>query len=340
MGTQLNKSIVVQRLAADLKLKPSSDPVASILSKCHSVVKDALRDHSACTTPGELLTFLANKLGTRFVEIHSDQDLRNLIAEYVERGELMFATLETEFKGTVTDAITIRLLRAPAWELPFVSVVDCRGYKRFKSYHSKWHELGHLLIQTDQGRLAYRRTHDPGIPKSAEESLVDVIAGEFSFYPPMIRPQLIGEISFQKVEAIRGELCPEASHYSAFANIAKLWHQPCVWLEAKMGLKKQDRDNGQGRLSFYKAPAPQLRAVHTNSNEAAKEIGLVVIPNFRVPESSVIARVHHAKLTAGEAHENLSAWESSSGTSLADINVRVQARRVGETVHAFITPLP
>src|SRR6516162_4425875 len=45
------------------------------------------------------------------------------------------------------------------------------------------------LILTDQTGFAFRRTHDPALPKSAEVSLVDTIAGEFSFYFRMITYQ-------------------------------------------------------------------------------------------------------------------------------------------------------
>jgi hypothetical protein len=71
------------------------------------------------------------------------------------------------------------------------------------------------------------------VPKSAEESLVDVVAGELSFYAPMIKPHTKGQISFGRIEEIRSALCPEASSYSSIMNLAKLWPTPAIWLEAK-----------------------------------------------------------------------------------------------------------
>src|ERR1035441_6851450 len=93
-------------------------------------------------------------------------------------------------------------------ELPFVSVIDCRGEKRFRSYYTKWHELGHLLILTDQMRLTFRRTHFGLEDKDPEEALVDVIAGAFGFLPDIVRPLAKGQPSFDGIEDIRIHLCP------------------------------------------------------------------------------------------------------------------------------------
>ena len=142
-----------------------------------------------------------------------------LQSHYVNRGELLFATLDKELQRSEDYGITIKLKNSAIWELPYVSIVDCRGQKRQRRYHTKWHEIAHLLILTDQTRLEFRRSHDSSQPKSAEESLVDSIAGEMSFYPDLITPHLDGPISFERIEQIREALCPEASMYSAALNL-------------------------------------------------------------------------------------------------------------------------
>jgi hypothetical protein len=100
--------------------------------------------------------------------------------------------------------------------------------------------------------LAFRRTHDPTVPKSAEESLVDTIASEFSFYPQLLKPLV------------------------------------------------------------------------------------TVIPNFRVPNESVIHKVFYDQLPYAEAEENLALWVSSGGKRLPNRRVRVKAKRINDAIHALI----
>jgi hypothetical protein len=339
MCAKLNNNLVIHRLAGDLGIRSSATPVQAVLSYCHRTVKQFLADYSDCSTPTLLLQFLANKLGTRLCEIHNDEDLRTLQREYVSRGEHGFAILTQELADSDTYGITLKLQKRQLWEPLYVSIVDCRGTKKQRGYHTKWHELGHLLILTDQTRLAFRRTHDRSQPKSAEESLVDVVAGEFSFYPPMVKPHARGDISFERIEEIRLELCPEASMYSSVLNLTKLWPSPCIWLEAKLARKKSEQDDSQGSFAFQKRNLPVLRAVHTAANPAAKESGIMMIPYFRVPTQSVISRVFANELIRGDAREDLSMWTSSDGKRLPKCAVRVQVKRIGESAHALICPL-
>lgn len=338
MCAKLNSSIVVHRLASDLGLRASADPVRAVLSYCHRAVKEFLNDYPDCPSPTALLNFLANKLSTHIVEIRSEGDLRRTTKEYTDRGERAFAALDRELEDDQSYGITVKLQSRQPWEPAYVSVIDCRGRKQQRSYHTKWHELGHLLILTDQARLAFRRTHDPIQPKSAEESIVDTIAGEFSFYPRMVKPLARGEISFEKIEDIRAQACPEASLYSSVLNIAKLWPTPCVWVEAKLAHKKTENSSQQS-FGFQEVPRQRLRAVHTSPNDAARQLELVVIPNFRVPNESVIHRVFYDDLPYAEAEENLALWRSSDGKCLANRQVRVKAKRLSGSIHALILPV-
>jgi hypothetical protein len=338
MCPKLNSSIIVHRLVSDLGLRASADPVRAVLLHCHKLVKEFLSDYPDCPNPAKLLEFLANKLGTRIVEIHSEVDLRRVAKEYTDRGERAFATLGQELADAQSYGITIKLQIHHPWEPGYVSVVDCRGIKQQRSYHTKWHELGHLLILTDQTRLAFRRTHDSTQPKSAEESVVDAVAGEFSFYPRMVKPLARGEISFEKIEEIRVEACPEASIYSSVLNIAKLWPTPCVWIEARLAHKKAEISHQQS-FRFREAPSQKLRAVHVTPNDAARQLDVVVIPNFRVPPESVIHRVFYDDLPYAEAEENLALWSSSNGKRLANRQVRVKTKRLSGSIHALILPI-
>lgn len=338
MVAKLNESFIVYKLAQDLGLTASDDPVRAVIRYCHSRIRAFLEDFPECPSPGKLLEWVANKLGTQFREIRDDKELQELKQEYVSRGEFAFADIDREFQSG-TEGITLRLQHRHPWEPQYVSVIDCRGRRHQRRYHTKWHELGHLLILTDQARLAFRRSHETSQPKSAEESLVDAIAGEMSFYPPMVLPLLSGEISFEKIDNIRAAICGEASQYSAILNIAKLWPTPCIWVEAALRYKKSENRLGQARFAFSTAPAPVLRAAHVLVNESAKECGLMLIPNSRVPRTSIIYRVFHESLGRGEAVENLNQWSSSDGTTLQDQLVLVKAKEVGDAVHGLIIPV-
>lgn len=339
MGANLNSNVAIHRLSADLGLRSTPSPAQVILAYCHQKVKRFLAEHGRCSCLNELLELLADRLSTRIIEINSDEELHKIQRDYVNRGENIFATLDLEFGEKDCYGITFKLQNAQPWERQYVSLIDCRGRKRQRRYHTKWHEVGHLLILTDQTRLEFRRTHDSHHPKSAEESLVDVIAGEFSFYRSMFVPQLKGEISFQKIEWTRTAYCPEASIYSAILNLSKIWPTPCIWIEAQLRRKKGQENNNPHSLGFDPAEPKLLRAVYANANDAARAVGLGIIPNFRVPKKSVIYRVFEEGLPCSEAHEDLAWWESSDGMRLRECRVRVQAKRIGDGVHALIVPL-
>jgi hypothetical protein len=325
MASNLNTHIIVQRLAKDLGLNPSAAPVETILEFCRRKVRKLIEDFDGCMTPEEILPWLAARLSTRLVEINADKDLTQIITEYCKKKEYAFATLEQELQGS-TEGITLRLSYRDLWEPAFVSIIDCRGRRRLRRYHTKWHELAHLLVMTDQLRMTFRRTHEPGQEKSAEEKLVDAIAGDLSFFPEFVKPFIAGEISFEKIEAIRSRVCPDSSQTSSAINISKIWPSPCVWLEARPQTKKSEPKNS----------IPALRAVKVSENGAARQQGLRMIANFRVPPNSIIFGAFF-KGAGGEAIENLAWWQASCGTRLSDCLVRVQVKNMGDCVQALVT---
>jgi len=329
MAPALNDHIVVQRLARDLGLRSSAEPVGRILEYCRRRVRKLIEDFDGSNTPAEILPWLAAKLSTRFVEINDDVDLNRIVVEYGKKKEYAFATLQQEFNGC-TEGITLRLTRRQFWEPEFVSLIDCRGRRKLRRYHTKWHELVHLLIMTDQTRMEFRRTHEVGQEKSAEEKLVDVIAGELSFFPEFVEPYIQGEITFAKVEQIRSLVCPDASLTSSAINISKIWNSPCIWIEARLQTKKGAE---VGAL-------PALRAVKVAENTVARERGMRMIANFRVPQDSIVFRAFCGETLDSVAFENLSWWKASSGTRLRNCPVKVQVKRFGDSIQALITPAP
>ena len=335
----LRSTARIRSLAIELGVGAYSDPMRAILYHCEKQVKAVLEEFPHCTTPGKLLDALANKLGTRFEIVRTDAELHQLQKRYVEKGEKGFVRLEEELSRPDVYGITIRLKQREMWEPDFVSVIDCRGDKAHKENYTKWHEIGHLLILTGDGRTTFRRTHSETALQDPEEALVEVIAGKFAFWSVMIQPHVTGPASFEMIEAIRQKVCPEASRQSALIGIVKAWPEPLLLLRAELALRKSEqRALRQGTFEFKDAPQPALRAVHVTPSETAKERGFTIHQNMRVPERSVIYRLFETGAGSDEAEEKLSSWESSDGTKLPPIRVRVSARFSWDGVDALISP--
>jgi hypothetical protein len=336
--TALKRNYKIHALASDLGIKPSGDPIREIVRFCEKRVRRFMRDFPDCSTLAQLLDIAASKLGTRFEEIHSNDQLAEVRTRHARQGEKALASLHEELSAEVFGVTFKRVSRKP-WELPYVSVIDCRGDKKFRSYYTKWHELGHLLILTDQMRLAFRRTHFGLDDKDPEEALVDVIAGQFGFMSDLVSPLAKGRPSFDQIESIRMKLCPEASQQSSLIGIAKAWPTQCILLQAQLALKRGERrDLAQGSLGFQEGPKEVLRAVQVTPNDAARSTNFVIFPNMRVPDGSIINKVFSGLSSDGQAAEDLSWWESSDGSRLPDAKVLVQARGVRDGVRALITP--
>jgi hypothetical protein len=105
-----------------------------------------------------------------------------------------------------------------------------------------------------------------------------------------------------------------------------------------MGLKKAEEANlAQQNLFSGAEPQTRLRAGKVTFSNSARETGLTIHKNMRVPEQSVISRVFHEDTPYEEAYENLSWWESK-GRHQPDCPVLVKARRSWNTVEALIIP--
>ena len=337
MAYKLKDSSVIWKLAKDLGIKSITDPVNDILKFCDKKVKVFLRDFPECNNLLEFLAVVAAKVKTKIIEVHSDQELDALQNEYMNRGEAIFATLTKELEGQVF-GITIKLRKHEPWENEFVSIIDCRGEKAARSYFTKWHEIAHLIVLTDQQRLQFHRTQHKSPESDPEEAIIDIIAGKFGFYEAFISEHTTDDISFDSIEELRSGLCPESSYQAALIGFIKAWHRPCLLLYCKPALKKGEQSLlAQGSFDFVSPPTLHLRAVKITSSIPAITAGFRIHQNMRVPESSVIYSVFSGNSDYAEAEENLSSWETSSGSCLPDCSVTVKAKRHYGDVYAIIS---
>lgn len=338
MPPKLATNPVVWRLATDLGLKPTGDPLKVIVNFTRQRIR-TLREEFSCSTLTSLLAAAAAKVDTLFVEIHTDEDLQTVKKKYIREGEFAFANLESQLTPDVY-AITFKRGAMQPLERRFISVIDCRGEKGARCYFSKWHEIAHLLTLTSQQRLKFCRSHVPAEIKDPEEAVMDVIAGELGFFDDIVRSHLKSPPSFATIAELRKCLCPEASTQASLIGFIRAWRNPCLFVEAGWALRKRDAElKSQGSFAFHVPAAPALRAVHVTPNDAARRSSLFIPWNMRVPEQSVIARVLTDNIPELEASENLSWWTTIDGARLPALPVNVLARRAGRRVHVLITPI-
>lgn len=338
MAARLNQSTKIWKLAKDLGIRKVNDPVSDILNFCEKKIRKLLKDATDCHSLSDFLCWVAGKLGTTFEEIHSDSDLAEIKTKYLKQGEKIFVTLDQEFSDEVL-GITYRRSNREFWEPQFVSIIDCRGSNARKAYYTKWHELAHLLILTDQLRLCFRRTIHLS-DKDPEEVMIDIIAGKFGFYSSFIKPYINGEISFEQIDSLRQSLCPEASNLSSLIGFVKAWPEPCILVLCKEGLKKSEkRQSIQCGFNFNVLPVPALRAVKITVNEAAKGKNIIIFENMRIPEHSIIHAVHNGETDYAEALEDLSWWETSSGDILLKHKILIKAKNFRGDTYALIIPI-
>jgi len=338
MSSRLDSKPQIWKLASDLRLTSGDSPTRSILQFVKRRVRRIAKNFGCQSLEG-LLTATAAEVQTVFEEVHSDSDLQQIRAKYVSRDETGFANLEADLRGSEDYAITIRRVNREEWEPPFVSVIDCRGGKVFRTYFSKWHELAHLLTLTPQLRLVFRRSHSGCAGRDPEEMLMDVIASDMGFLQDFIPGATSAEISFETIRQIKDEYCQNASVQAATIGIVKALPTACVLLEARPALSKREsfRDSVMD-LGFEECkPKPALRAVHVTVNGAAREAGIQFHRNWRVPKESVISRVFEEG-GYSEATEDLSWWTTSDGGSLGQCEVVVKARKSWESVQALLIP--
>lgn len=348
--TKLHQEAAVIQMALELRLD-WRDPVNAVVRFCQEKISRWVRAKSGVQNLRQLEDLVCGQLHLTFEEIWSDDQLNGVIRKYVDLGEPVFSSLCNAFdEHTYATLLQRRNADASAPDR-YVAVVDCRGAKAWRRFFTRWHEIAHLLTLGRQLAFPFHRStiRDP------VERLMDVVAGEVGFYEPLFLPTFRkqlnrngGRLSFATVESIRSELVPEASFQATLAACVKRMTTPVVYVEAGMGLKKQEerllRSGRQGRLfPAVVAPKPRLRAITVVPNDAAREAGLRVDPNMQIPEGSIahfegIATGHVELVAERSGVENLSIWKHSDGTSLGGIDVCVEARRVKDRAILIIQP--
>jgi hypothetical protein len=115
--------------------------------------------------------------------------------------------------------------------------------------------------------------------------------------------------------------------------------QPCILVTAGLAVRK-DEESGSSQMVLdvgLVEPPPVLRAIYVTANDAARDEGILIHRQWRVPAESVIARVFESG-GSGQAVEDLSWWRTSGGCQLKPCQVLVKARKDWDSVVALVIP--
>jgi hypothetical protein len=330
-------------LAEKLGVGAADDSVVAILDLCRSRIDRWVGEEGGIGSIDDLERLVTEKVQMVFEEIRDDRDF-DRIKEVYARGkkEGVFAAMRSKFdddRNPIYGALVRRKNADSDSPDRYVAVIDCRGEKLSRRFFTRWHEIAHRLT-TDADEPVYRSKHDP------IEQMMDRIASHIGFYEPLLGPSFDREVpegrklSLDAVENIRRDAFPDASFQSTLFACHRRYAEPAVYVEATPALKVEHRrDITQGAQWLFDdcRPVPQLRAVMVIQNDAAKERGLFIAPNMRVPESSLIHRVYvDESLSDRESIENLCDWEHSGGKRLAKQEVRIEAKRMRDRVIALV----
>ncbi len=329
------------RMARDLGMPASAEPVAYLTAYCRRLIDRWVHDFTPRSLR-ELLDTVAAKIGVMIEEVHDDRDLIEISHRYLSQGEGTFARITAELDQR-TFALAIRLRRSRNG-CTHVAVIDCRGSKYARRWFSMWHEIVHLMLNP-QLELDFRRTTAES--KDPVEAMIDKIAGELAFYPPMYDSPLLssGRPSMADLETHRKLLSPEASREAAYATAVSRISRPALFLVAGLALKASEQRALDSRRFPAVPPTPQLRVLRTAGSENAKAAGLFVPHHYRVPPSSIIYRLFHEEIDSSSDGiyrevENLDQWIDSTGRSLPSLPIVVETTRNGtQVVFAIITTI-
>lgn len=341
--TILNDEPAIISMANELNLD-ASQPADAIKAYCREKVQRYVRRVARLTNIEALQQVVCKKLNLIVHEIWEDDDIARLAKEYKDAGEFVVAGLvATQMKPNTFGMLTSLEARTKNDRTRFVTFIDCRGDKEARRVWTIWHEIAHCLTAKEQMALPLRRTTTvETIEKDPVERLTDAIAADFAFYPPLFQPVLDAEykltrrLSFRVVERVRSRFNPDASFDSTLRACVNKTPVPLILLEAALTLKKDEQrlvDAGAAARSDF---VPSLRVLRSLPNELGK-VHLPHIPKqWRVPQQSVIARVHaddaSTILDGSLAEENMNLWTTSTGSRLPDCAVHVEARKIGGRV--------
>ena len=285
----------------------------------------------------EFRAHMLSALGVRVERIVDGVDLTDLLHEFAMMGLFraisdctMFTKNDFSCGGTYAIKNSVGVER-------FLVLIDERGTKKWRSEFTLWHELAHIIADPNVMLGTAATTEDSHLDTYDVEWLMDRIAGRLAFWPRVfsgfyerLSRSGINLMSYEGVCRLKKEYNPAASKTMTAVAIADCHLEPVVYLEAELKSK---------RNSMTK----ELRLSYIHANAAAEKANVRFGKNMRVPQCSVIARLFDDKREhEGVSTENLKDWSFSSGETLNERAVNIQARHHHDSeghdrIYAFVT---
>ncbi len=348
--SRLDRHPRVLKLAHDLGLKGRGKWIAHI--RDYALKRVALLVSGFPVESLEALRLtIANRLRMKIEFIRTDSDLDRIAEAHGRFHPAFRQLLRDEFLSRETEGITLEREDAEPGAFRFLAVIDARGQRAGRAYFTAWHEVTHVLLHPEQLAFpGFRRSPTPTmIEKDPVESVVDLVAGQVSFYEPLFKPtvervlQPEGVLSFEAIEAVRALAAPSASLYATAIACVRYSSGPTLFVSVDMALKKDEARalaSGQRAFGFVTGPRPSLRVTAVVPNEAVSSSELKIRRNMRVPQQSALARVHqNTSDVTLVAREDQASWETAAGGPLPAAELRVEAARRGRYVYGLIAPM-
>ena len=319
-------------MARHLRLKrryPTEGFVEEAVAACLRRVEPIVREVLPCR--GEVIAdALAEHYGVTFEEVRDAEDVDLLEDKYLkQRGELGFARLRKELKDPHVDALLFRRMHASVGDADeYVAVLNLQDSDA-KLYWNKKHELTHRIAEPQQRLLPFRRHRFER--SNPLESVIDGIAGELAYYPPVFQPLVRAaakqkaQLTFDVIRKLRMEFAPTSSLLATTNAVVKHWPRPAMAIVASLCGRKNNPAKDRA-----------LRASLQARNELARTNDLLVFPNMRVPRSSPIYAAHTGRRDYS-GRENLGQWTTSTGDALPTINAYTSAQYAGGHIYAVLS---
>lgn len=327
--------------ARRLGLPARGDLERSLINHATETIRAWIAAHGRPKDLCELLERVAISFSVEIIEIHDDSDITALLKRIPPTREPVLARLAAELDDS-TDAVILQRQNRADWEMPFLAVINCRGWHRSRRYFSKWHEVIHLLLDGKQLRFAFRKR--AAKRKHPEEVLVDKIAGELAFHPDLFGPvfqselEASGRLTFDVVERVRAEIAPDASRESALYACVRHCPEPVFFLTAKLGYKNSERRQLDDLLSGLDANLPEakLRVRSSSPNDAASRSGIRFHENMQVPGASLVSAAYNGPVHRADGQESLEIWQTSDDGPIGRGRLGIEALRRGDEVWCLV----
>lgn len=285
----------------------------------------------------EFKEHMLSALGVRVERLQDGVDLTDMLHEFASMGLFraisdctMFAKNEFSCGGTY-------VIRNGVCADRFLVLIDERGTKKWRSEFTLWHELAHIVADPNVMLGTVATAAESRSDAYDMEWLMDRIAGRLAFWPRVFSSfyetfwrRGLNLLSYEGMYSLRKEYNPAASKTMTAVAIVDYVSEPAVYLEAELKSKRN-------------CATRELRLSYIHANAAADKANIRFGKNMRVPTGSVISRRFDGKGEQDEsAIENLKNWSFSSGETLNERVVRIQARHHRDSegqdrVYAFVT---